>query len=199
MFILFFRLEVLYLGGNQLTNVPRQLGSLVNLRALILCDNKLLSIPQELAQLKNLHSLSLHRNQLTTLPMEIVMLVNLKELSLRDNPLVSKFARDLDFNPPSLLELSGRSIKIHSITYNTDILPSGLVRYLDSARRCVNPKCGGVYFDARVRCVKFVDFCGKFRLPLEQFLCSPHASESCPLDQKESVPASKIQKVLLPL
>lgn len=31
----------------------------------------------------------------------------------------------------------------------------------------------GVYFSSRVEKVKFVDFCGKYRLPLLQYLCSP--------------------------
>ena len=168
------------------------------LQALILCDNKLESIPGKLAQLKKLKSLSLHKNKLKTLPMEIVMLMNLQELSLRDNPLVNKFARDFDFNPPSLQELSGRAIKINNIKYNDEILPRVLVSYLDSAQSCVNPKCKGVYFDSRVRCLKFVDFCGQYRLPLEQYLCSPH-SNSCDLQKIDaSVPAQKIQKLLLP-
>lgn len=32
----------------------------------------------------------------------------------------------------------------------------------------------GVYFSSRVETVKFVDFCGKYRVPLLQYLCSPH-------------------------
>lgn len=190
-------LLVLYFGGNKLTNVPKSLGSLESLQALILCDNQLEQIPGELARLKNLKSLSLHKNRLQTLPMEIVMLVNLQELSLRDNPLVNKFARAFDFNPPSLLELSGRAVKVAQVPYSLSTLPAPLVHYLDSARSCVNPKCKGVYFDSRVRCLKFVDFCGQYRLPLEQYLCSPHLN--CELEHdNSSVPANKIQKLLLP-
>jgi len=191
-------LRVLYLGGNLLSSIPGSLGSLRNLQALILCDNKLEHIPPKLADLKKLRSLSLHKNNLKTLPMEIVKLMHLQELSLRDNPLVNKFARDYDFNPPSLQELSGRSIKLLKIPYRAGVLPSSLVSYLDSAQSCVNPKCKGVYFDSRVRCLKFVDFCGQYRLPLEQYLCSRH-SISCDVDcNNHSVPASKIQKLLLP-
>jgi hypothetical protein len=43
---------------------------------------------------------------------------------------------------------------------------------LRSAEHCVNPKCCGVYFESRVEHVKFVDFCGKYRIPLMQYLCS---------------------------
>jgi len=190
-------LQVLYFGGNKLRDVPESLGSLESLQALILCDNQLTQIPRELARLKSLKSLSLHKNRLQTLPMEIVMLVNLQELSLRDNPLVNKFARAFDFNPPSLLELSGRAVKITQVPYSPSTLPAPLVSYLDSARSCVNPKCKGVYFDSRVRCLKFVDFCGQYRLPLEQYLCSPHFN--CELEHdNSSVSALKIQKLLLP-
>lgn len=109
--------------------------------------------------------------------MEILQLLNLQELSLRENPLVVRFVRDLTFNPPSLLELSGRTVKTSGITYSAENIPHHLVKYLDSARRCVNPLCSGVYFGEHVKHVKFVDFCGKYRLPFEQYLCSPHLSD----------------------
>ncbi|EDO32223.1 predicted protein [Nematostella vectensis] len=203
------RLEILYLGGNSLLRIPPEVGQLRTLRALYLCDNKLESIPSTLTKLSRLRSLSLHNNRLTTLPVEIVKLKNLEELSLRDNPLVVRFVRDMAFKPPSLLELSGRCIKNNSVRYSKEDLPPQLLSYLNSARRCVNPCCKGVYFDARVRNVRFVDFCGKYRLPLEQYLCSPHenyrpddGSLSCGFttssDEEENVvPEDKMKKVLL--
>jgi hypothetical protein len=38
----------------------------------------------------------------------------------------------------------------------------------------------GVYFDSRVEHIKFVDFCGSYRLPLLQYLCSPRCSSQTP-------------------
>jgi len=191
-------LEMLYLGGNKIFQVPPHLGKLTNLRHLVLCDNKISTIPQELGQLKKLESLSLHKNELKLLPMAIVMLLNLQELTLRDNPLVHTFIKRLEFNTPSLLELAGRVVKTQNIPYNNRVLPKRLCSYLDSAKRCVNPKCDGVYFDSRIKCVKFVDFCGKFRLPLEQYLCSPcDTHEECCGDSK-SVSAQMLRKALLP-
>jgi len=35
----------------------------------------------------------------------------------------------------------------------------------------------GVFFDNRVEHVKFVDFCGKYRIPLLQYLCSSKCIE----------------------
>lgn len=131
------------MGGNCLTEVPAEMGSLSSLTSLTLCDNQLHSIPPTFVRLRKLRSLSLHHNQLSTLPPEIVTL-NLVELSLRDNPLVVRFVQDLAFEPPSLLELAGRVVKVEKIQYSSNDIPTNLTRYLDSACRCVNPNCKGM-------------------------------------------------------
>uniref|UniRef100_A0A6I8PIG0 Leucine rich repeat containing 58 n=1 Tax=Ornithorhynchus anatinus TaxID=9258 RepID=A0A6I8PIG0_ORNAN len=203
-------LEFLYLGGNFIKEIPPEIANLPSLNYLVLCDNKIQSVPPQLAQLHSLRSLSLHNNLLSYLPREILSLVQLQELSLRGNPLVVRFVRDLTYNPPSLLELAGRTIKTRSIAYTPRDLPENLVRYLDLASNCPNPKCGGVYFDCCVRQIKFVDFCGKYRLPLMHYLCSPECSSPCSsashssTSQSESdsedeagVAARRMQKVLL--
>ncbi|CAG5130836.1 unnamed protein product [Candidula unifasciata] len=199
------RLQVLYLGGNRLVEIPAEVGYLSELTSLVLCDNRLQSLPPTLMNLRNLRSLSLHNNKLSTLPTEIVAL-NLVELSLRNNPLVNRFVQDLVYNPPALLELSGRVIKIEKVRYTSEDLPVSLIRYLDSAQRCVNPQCKGVYFSSRVEQIKFVDFCGKYRLPLLQYLCSPSCSTISPtvcvssdseLDEEEAGARERMRRVLL--
>jgi len=166
------RLEVLSMGGNILSEVHPAVGQLKYLKALILSDNLLESLPAAIASLKNLKTLQLHKNRLRTLPTEIISLKCLCELSLRDNPLVCSFVNDMTYNPPSLLEIAARSIKVHRVPYEARDLPYSLREYLNSAHHCVNPKCQGVFFDNRVEHIKFVDFCGKYRVPLLQYLCS---------------------------
>lgn len=167
-----YNLHVLSLGGNQLTQIPDSFGDLQQLEALVLSNNKLSSLPSSIANLNMLKSLLLHNNRLRTLPTEIITLKCLSELSLRDNPLVIRFVSDMTYNPPSLLELSSRALKIHEVDYSVQHLPHNLVQYLESAHHCVNPKCKGVFFDNRIEHIKFVDFCGKYRIPLLQYLCS---------------------------
>jgi Leucine rich repeat len=138
-----FSLEILYLGGNQLTNIPDELGYVSSLTMLVLCDNRLESLPRSLINLRMLQSLSLHNNRLATLPPEIIRL-NLVELSLRNNPLVVRFVEEMTYEPPSLLELAGRMIKVKNVRYTPDDLPASLYDYLNSAQSCVNPKCKGL-------------------------------------------------------
>ncbi|XP_057192692.1 leucine-rich repeat-containing protein 58 isoform X2 [Triplophysa rosa] len=167
-------LEMLYLGGNQISSIPAELANLPCLTYLVLCDNRIQSVPPQLHRLHSLRSLSLHNNLLTYLPREILSLIQLQELSLRGNPLVVRFIKDMTYDPPSLLELAGRTVK-------------------------------RVYFDSCVRHIKFVDFCGKYRLPLMHYLCSPECSSPCSSnpqsdadsDDDNSVPADRLQRVLL--
>lgn len=166
------KLKVLCLGGNNLTEIPTTVGNLTSLQGLILSDNSLETLPSTIANLINLKTLLLHKNRLRTLPTEIITLTCLLELSLRENPLVVNFVSDMLHNPPSLLELAGRTIKLYNIEIPDAELPLTLRSYLKSAHRCVNPKCKGVFFDNRVEHIKFVDFCGMYRVPLLQYLCS---------------------------
>ncbi|XP_012256134.1 leucine-rich repeat-containing protein 58 [Athalia rosae] len=191
------RLQILSMGGNRLTEVPSTLGQLITLQALILCDNMLESLPRSIANLKNLKSLLLHKNRLKTLPTEIITLSCLTELSLRDNPLVVRFVSDMTLDPPSLLELAARVIKINDIQYDETDLPRNLNEYLNSGHCCVNPKCKGVFFNNRIEHIKFVDFCGKYRVPLLQYLCSSKCIDLRSNEDKIDRNGIMMQKVLL--
>lgn len=43
---------------------------------------------------------------------------------------------------------------------------------MDNINNFVNVSIIGVFFDNRIEHIKFVDFCGKYRVPLLQYLCS---------------------------
>lgn len=204
--VLFYRLEYLYLGGNKLRHVPRELGDLSRLSFLTLGANQLQTLPRQLNRLSALRSLHVHDNQLQTLPRDILQLSNLQELSLRNNPLVMRFVREWPDSVPTLLELSGRAVKKHSLPYNNEVIPATLVEFLNSARQCDNATCQGVYFTSNIKRVKFLDFCGKYRVPLMHYLCSPLCDSeegaasyytSSSEDEADEAAQSKMKKVLL--
>ena len=161
--------------------------------------NRIEALPPELKLLSKLETLSLHDNRLESLPAGFLSFVKLRNISLRDNPLCSRFVRDHAFEVPSLLELAGRAVKHYNMGYGPRDIPRTLVTYLDSAKCCDNPKCRGVYFSSHVRHVKFVDFCGKYSLPLMHFLCSECLNESSGSSgsEDEEEEAKKLKKVLL--
>ena len=64
----------LYWKYKGLKAVPKELGSLVNLKKLYLSYNKLVSIPKELGLLVNLKYLYLNDNNLVSIPKEIMEL-----------------------------------------------------------------------------------------------------------------------------
>jgi len=174
------RLKMLYIGGNLLEMVPEEIGDIPNLQILILSDNRIRRVPDSICHLRKLKCLHLHRNRITTMPHGLIHIKSLNELSLRENPLVMRFIRDMEHQPASLIELAARVIRQHRIPYGEDDIPASLHKYLAMAHECVNPNCKGVYFDHRVEHVKFSDFCGKYKVPLLQYLCSPRCREQLP-------------------
>lgn len=192
-------LEILYLGGNKLKEVPSSIRHLNRLVSLALCDNCIWNIPASISDLRSLRSLSLHNNCIRVLPPGIARLRQLEHLSLRNNPLVTDFVNDIDLEPPSLKELAGRVLKIrlqsHDYSY---LLPADLQKYLNSANRCVNPKCKGVYFESCSELVKFVDFCGKYRVPLLIYLCSTKCTSTDPAYAHSSCSESSEDEAQMP-
>ncbi|XP_077285943.1 leucine-rich repeat-containing protein 58 [Arctopsyche grandis] len=194
-------LQVLALGGNKIIDVPDSVGQLKHLQMLVLSENNIEQLPASIGKLNHLRTLLLHKNRLRTLPTEIITLKCLTELSLRDNPLVVRFVRDISLQPPTLLELAARTVKLHEVRLQPGDIPHSLYEYLHNAHHCVNPKCKGVFFDSRVEHIKFVDFCGKYRLPLLQYLCSSKCIQNVgSWESRESDPVSRgymMKKVLL--
>jgi hypothetical protein len=72
--------------NNEITEVPRGISKLTNLRVFHIRHNQLSALPVEIAMLKNLENLNVACNNLTTIHI-IVVLAKLKELDVSTNKL----------------------------------------------------------------------------------------------------------------
>ncbi|GLC33883.1 hypothetical protein PLESTB_000814300 [Pleodorina starrii] len=91
----------LYLGRNQLANVPPELGLVSALKTLELRDNKITCLPPEICELR-LGLLDLANNELRSLPPELGSMTSLRSLPLDGNPLKS-IRREVVAGPISAL------------------------------------------------------------------------------------------------
>ncbi|HYG53372.1 MAG TPA: leucine-rich repeat domain-containing protein [Flavobacteriales bacterium] len=88
-------LEYLYLAGNELTEVPRSIIRLKNLKELSLAGNKLTILPTGMAKLKSLEVLDLSGNNFKGIPGSIRGLKKLKVLRLTGNQLTQQQVEEL--------------------------------------------------------------------------------------------------------
>jgi hypothetical protein len=82
----------LFLSGNKLTSLPRELFSLDNITVLSLRNNTLTTLPPAIGQLKNLKELNIAQNSIRYLPWEMMDLIHCqgphRQITTRPNPLL---------------------------------------------------------------------------------------------------------------
>jgi len=184
-------LEYLYLGSNKLTNINAMLSKLKKLKLLALNNNRISRIPECMVNLEELRTLHLHYNEIAVIPAGLVKSCNnadstrtchVQEMTVRGNPLLDKFVKSrlmagIKHTTPSLFELAARSVRENNVKYDKTSLPPHINQHLETAVKCANPVCHGVYFESKYLQVKFVDCCGAYKLPLLEYLCSPTCLE----------------------
>ena len=76
---------IIHLPNNQIKEVPKEIGRLINLQSLNLYNNQIKKVPKEIGQLINLQSLCLDNNQIKQVPKELGVLIHLQRLYLYNN------------------------------------------------------------------------------------------------------------------
>ncbi|KTF92584.1 hypothetical protein cypCar_00015568 [Cyprinus carpio] len=190
---LFSNLEFLDISNNALSVISEDITRLTKLKTLIAKNNRLnnSSLPKDFGSLQ-LEVLNLSGNRFEEMPSQCLQLLRLQSLSLGGNRLKSIPAEieSLARMRANVLCESSCPDELMRVTA-ADYTTAGILR--------------GVYFDSCVRHIKFVDFCGKYRLPLMHYLCSPECTSPCSSnpqsdadsDDDNSVPADRLQRVLL--
>ena len=78
-------LEILSIGGNELSELPDSFGNLKNLKALSLARNKFTYIPEVIFDFNKLEKLYLYKNEIANIPKRIEKLKKLTDLTINYN------------------------------------------------------------------------------------------------------------------
>ena len=106
-------MQSLDIEGNQITELPKAIGQLKQLRSLVLGElwgNQLSALPEEIGKLAQLRSLKVSKNQLSVLPEEIGELTVLQRLDLSDNQLSALPEAIGQLSALQQLDLSGNQL-----------------------------------------------------------------------------------------
>lgn len=215
-------LQALSLCENRLQALPPSIARLRNLKSLGLHKNLLTALPPEIVKLRGLHELSLRGNPLVCrfvkdFTFECPSLLELAGRAAK----VAKVAYSQDALPKNLVEYletarrcvnskcKGNQVILLSWSYDVNRLKCCWLNRSNIFYSFLffSLTATGVYFDSRVEHIKFVDFCGVYRLPLLQYLCSPsctspatpalRSNSSDSDDTENDVPLNKLRRVLL--
>ncbi len=104
------QLEKLSLHNNQITEIPAAITQLTNLTTLDLSGNQIVEIPATITQLTNLTALNLSLNEITEIPAAIVQLTNLTVLDLLCNQITEIPAAITQLTNLTVLHLGSNKI-----------------------------------------------------------------------------------------
>ena len=90
------KLENLEIRGNEITELPQEIGKLRELKELNLRGNKITELPLAIGDLEKLESLNLRNNNLKELPEFVRQLKCLNMLDLRENPKINSIDKVCD-------------------------------------------------------------------------------------------------------
>ena len=113
-------LKFLSLYGNQISELPTELGALTGLTVLRLNYNAITSVPTDIGALTGLTSLALQNNAITAVPSELGALTGLRFLSLEDNQLAGVPSEFRTVDPPDFCRLfSNPSFSCANVGFGT--------------------------------------------------------------------------------
>jgi internalin A len=113
-------LRSLDLYNNQIVKIPDEITQLQNLRLLYLSSNQIVEIPDAITQLQNLTELYLSRNQIVEIPDAITQLQNLKELNISNNKII-KILKPIEY----LVKLNHFDLSNNPLAIPLEILNTG--------------------------------------------------------------------------
>ena len=103
--------KILDLSFNQITEIPKEIQYLTQLRGLYLSYNQITKIPKKIQYLTQLHTLELYQNQITKIPKEIQYLAQLQQLNLSHNQ-ITKISQEIQY----LTQLQELNLSYNKIT-----------------------------------------------------------------------------------
>lgn len=86
--------DCIFLFCCKLTEIPKEVFSLINLTQLHLTNNSLTEIPKEISNLKKLEKLYISINNIKTVPYELLQLTHLQVIGISQNPLEFNVSSD---------------------------------------------------------------------------------------------------------
>jgi Leucine-rich repeat (LRR) protein len=113
----------LNLSRQNLTTIPAEVYSFVNLQRLDMSYNNLTEVPKEIGILKNLQSFDFTKNKLTNLPATIALLTHLEEILIGNNQFVTIPLSITQLKKLELLEIDDNKIPKSEITKFKKLLP----------------------------------------------------------------------------